>query len=328
MSEVNQQDRELKKDSHKPDPLKIGRIKYIILKLGMGVFVLGAFSAIWWWPRSVEPDGEGKSKSILRQEMANDLNRVSENDHANMAIDERIKKLEKQLNLVNQTIQMSLENARAHNLDSGDNAAQNSAKHLNENAESLEKVKVDTLLALFKVRDALEYGYSFESMVDYLKNQSIWVRGIDASLAKLDEISKIGSPTLEQLKEKLEVVHSSGFTWLDLLHAKSLMQKIQSMVRFEKVDGAKIDSSMVEGKIHAHLEMNDVEGALKLIESLESTRKAHYDDWIRDAQTYRDVRNALDNIMAHVIAQSTFGPSMNIQNTDSDHLPTGTGVAE
>ncbi|MGN6670473.1 MAG: hypothetical protein ACTHJ4_02925 [Candidatus Nucleicultricaceae bacterium] len=328
MSEVNQRQSALKKDSGKPSPIEVGHIKYAILKWGIAGLVLIALSAIWWWPRAPKIETLGKSQNPLEKTIKQNNGASLQQNPAEIVLEEKVKKLEKQLEEKAQSLQKSMEEMKILTTGSGENASQSWVQNLQEDYKTLEVAKVRVLLPLFKIRDAVEYGRPFESTLSLLREQSGWVHGIDDSLARLDEIAKAGAPTLGQLKDKLETIHVSGFTAFDLLHIKVLFQKIMSMVRFEKVDGAKVEKALIEDQLQVLLDLNDIEGVLKLIESVDATRKTHYDDWAREARLYQDVRDALDNILAHVIAQQILDLSQSAQNALSSHTPIVTGVSE
>lgn len=328
MSEVNQRQSTLKKDSDKPTPIEVGRIKYVILKWSLVGLFLIAFSAIWWWPRTPKTETAGQSQNQLEKTIKQGNGTSLQQNPAEIALEEKIKKLERQLDEKAQSLQKSMEETKILNTGSGENASQSLVQNLQEDYKTLEAAKVKVLLPLFKIRDAVQYGRPFESTLSLLREQSSWVHDIEDSLARLDEIAKAGAPTLEQLKDKLGTIHVSGFTLIDLLHVKVLFQKMMSMIRFEKVDDVKAGKALMEDQLHALLDLNDVEGALKLIESVDTTQKVHYDDWEREARLYQDVRDAIDNILAHVIAQQILDSNKSAQNALSLHTPTVTGVSE
>lgn len=324
MSETQSTSSDQNQDIHaKPDQhSKV--LHYSLLRWLTIIVLLAVVSSIWWWPRvtsilSSSSKKDAENHAIVAQ--STEKMDTAEIKEELTVLEQRL--LEK-ISALESKIAHQYEESGAQN----DSVSKMSYKQTVFNADQeFEKDKAMTLHALFKIQNALLTGSAFKELQDYLDQQGHWIRDQKDALNVLRSVSHKGAPTLAQLKNAFEQIHTPQSNTHEIFSVSSWREKFLSMIRLEKTALKRANHMTHVEQIKFWFDQGDVEAVIQAIEDFRGAQQESYSQLLTQIKLYQHVHDSFNLILAQVIAQQEKQTQNDFNNT-TNHPSALKGAAE
>jgi hypothetical protein len=305
-----------------PVPLALSRAKYVILRWMVGILLLVAASALWWWPRYVAVHPK-ETHAHLPTETKTDSHSQSSAERATLneeqGVSARLAAMEEKL--------QALEKKSTNTILEGGQVQSVINPEIWTELKGTAEQKVAVLKDLFKIERAIQQGRPFQAMLQTVKSKASWLESVFDNLGVLESVAEGGAPTLRHLQEQFEESEMKKTPLFEAFRLSHIIEAFLSLIHIEKISDNTESDHQETQKLRSLMDAGDVAAVVKSIDELGSSERHAYDAWLMQAKLYLDVQEAFDTVLAEVVTEAV-KITKSVSDTPKDNQEIHAGVSQ